>query len=555
MDKRSCQAGPDAQRLSRRRAVMAGAGVSTTALLLACGNKSGRTAKTGSAAPGRAAKPKYGGALQVSIMSDFSTFDPSIDAKSINQYSQTLAYDSLLTFKSGPGVDYNDTTLEPKLAERWETPDAQTYVFHVRKNVKFANLPPVNGRSLTSADVKWALEYQSRTGSFATTKLPASDLGYMFEGMNAIETPDDATATVRFAAPFAPFLNYASSVGTVIMPRELLDQQGAFATNMAGTGAFQLDPASSQHGARWVFKKNANYWDAGKPYLDAVNHLVIPDSVTQYSAFKARQLDIVSVTDVGVVDQMKKSNPDAGTQDHGVQQLGLYINNSRSSLADERVRRAVSMAIDRSEFDRVFAAGKGGLPMLGTLPGTFTQQESAQILKLDPAAAKSLLQAAGFPSGIQLELMTSGQTYAPQAQLLQGHLKQAGIDMAIKVLDFATWAQRLHKSDFDLSLSPFAVVGDVDSKLYGNFDSKSTGDYVSAKDPAYDKLAEAQRQEVDPAKRRDAIRQASRYIEEHAMSTALYLQVGTTFWQPYVKNYADHWQEYDWLAPQVWVEK
>jgi peptide/nickel transport system substrate-binding protein len=555
MKKQSIQLGRQAPRLSRRRAIAMGAGASGTALLLACGQKSTGGAKSNAAPAGQTEKPVSGGTLRVPLADDFFTFDPSIDAKIVNPYGQTLGYESLLTFKAGPGVDFYDTTLAPVLAVSWETPDAQTYVFHLRKNVKFANIPPVNGRGFNAADVKWSLEYQSRTGAFGNAKVPPGDLTYMFEGMDGVTTPDDSTAVVHFGAPFAPFLNYASGVGTLIMPHELMDVQGGFQTNIVGTGPFQLDNAATQHGSHWVFKKNPGYWDTGRPYLDAVNHLILKDSVSTLGAFQARQIDIIRVTDLQVVGTMKKSNPDAVAQDVVNQQLGLYINNARPPLGDERVRRAVTMAIDRKEFDQTFAAGKSGFAMLGTLPGTFTQQEMAQILTHDPGGAKSLLTAAGFPNGVQLEVMMSSPDTAPQAQLLQGQLKQAGINTTIRTLDGASWAQRLHKSDFDLSLNAFAVVGDVDSKLYGNFDGKSPGNYVGAKDPAYDKLAEAQRQEIDPAKRREAVRAASRYIQEHGMSTALYLQGGATFWQPSLKNYADHWEQFDWRSTQVWTTK
>jgi peptide/nickel transport system substrate-binding protein len=545
-------AGRASPALNRRRVIGMGAG--GAALLTACGRGAG-SSKANPASGSQVAKPAYGGTLRVPLTDDFFTFDSSIDAKIVNPYAQTLGYESLLTFKSGAGVDYYDTSLEPLLAASWETPDAQTYVFRLRNNVRFANLPPLNGRGLSSSDVKWSLEYQSRTGSFAGAKLPPGDLTYMFEGMDAVRTPDDTTASVHFAAPFAPFLNYASGVGTLIMPSELVDAPGGLQSNIVGTGAFQLDGASTQHGSHWVFKKNPSYWDAGRPYLDAVNHIILKDAVSTQAAFEARQIDVIRLVDLQLIGAMRKSNPEAVAQDVVGQQLGLYINNARAPLNDERVRRAVSLSIDRREFDQTFAAGKGGLAVVGTLPGTFTQQEMEQILRHDPAAAKSLLSSAGFAGGISLEIMMASPDTAPQAQLLQGQLKQSGVNAVIKTLDGASWAQRLHKGDFDLSVNSFAVVGDVDSKLYGNFDSKSPGNYVGVKDSAYDKLAEAQRNEVDVTKRREAIRQAARYIEEHAISTTLFLQVGATFWQPSLKSYADHWEQFDWRAPLTWMEK
>ncbi len=541
--------------LSRRRLIAAGAGAGGAALLASCGQKSS-SAKP-SVSSGAPPKPVSGGALHVALMEDFFTFDPSIDAKIVNPNAQTLAYESLLQFKSGPGVDYYDTTLRPLLATSWETPDAQTFIFHLRKGVKFANIAPINGRPFVANDVKFSLEYQARTGEFKTAKIPPGDLSYMYEGMDSVTTPDDATANVHFAAPFAPFLNYASGVGSLIMPRDLMTAQGGFQTNIVGTGAYQLDTASIQHGTLWVFKKNPTYWDTGRPYLDSVNHIILRDDVSTQGAFQAHQIDIwrPQNPDLQVIATVRKTNPDAVAQDTTVQQLGLYISNARGPLADERVRRAVSLSIDRSEFSKTFAGGKTGLPIIGTLPGTFTQQEAAQVVKFDPAQAKQLLSAAGYANGVNLEAIMSGTSTANQAQLLQGQLKQTGINMKITTLDSAGWVSRLHGADFDFSINSFAVVGDVDSKLYGNFYSKSPGNYVKANDPEYDKLAVAQRQAVDPAKRRDAVKAAATYLEQHAISTTLYLQAGATMWRPAIKNYADHWEQYDWLAPQVWLQR
>jgi peptide/nickel transport system substrate-binding protein len=541
-------------RLNRRRLIAAGAGTSGTTLLAACGQKSGGSAKSGATSAGQTAKPVSGGTVRVPLTDDFYTFDPSIDAKIVNPNAQTLAYESLLQFKAGPNVDYYDTTLQPRLAQSWEIPDAQTYIFHMRKGVKFANLPPVNGRPLTSADVKFNLEYEARSGAFKDAKIPPGDLNYMFEGMDSVTTPDDSIATVHFAQPFAPFLNYATSVGTLIMPPELMNTQGGFNNNIAGTGAFQLDMASSQHGTHYLFKKNPTYWDSGKPYLDGVNHVILRDTVTTQGAFQARQIDIYSSMDPQVIAVVKKTNPDAVTLDYVSGQQGLYINNSHAPLTDERVRKAIWMTIDRKAFDNAFSSGKGGFAIAGTIPGIFSQDEMAQLFKPDPAGAKALLSAAGFPNGMQLEVMQTGND-TRASELLQSQLKPVGITLTIAVLDAATWATRLHQSKFDLSNNGFAVVNDVDSKLYGNFDSKSSGDYVGAKDPAYDKLAEAQRQVVDPAKRKEAVRAAALYLEQHAMSTTLYQSITTAFWQPAVNGYAPKWQSTDWLAPQVWLSR
>src|SRR5207249_4308880 len=200
-------------------------------------------------------------------------------------------FNSLLGFKSGPGIDYNDLTLQPELAEKWEIgPDARTFTFHLRKGVKFHDLPPANGREVTSADVKWSFEYWSRTGWAKEKKLPLGQFEWFFEGVQAIEAPDPSTVSVKFQDPFVPFISYAGSDFNTVAPHEVYEQDGHLKDRAIGTGAFWVDFASSQKGTRWVYKKNSTYWDTGKPYIDEIRWLVLPDDATTLAAFQTKQV-------------------------------------------------------------------------------------------------------------------------------------------------------------------------------------------------------------------------------------------------------------------------
>ena len=111
-----------------------------------------------------------GGRFSVQVVDDPFDWDPTDRGKSLpNQWGLGLAYESLVGFKNGPGVSFEAAELQPELAERWEvSPDSSVFTFFLRKGVKFANIAPVNGREMTSADVKWSYEYFSRTGSSRT---------------------------------------------------------------------------------------------------------------------------------------------------------------------------------------------------------------------------------------------------------------------------------------------------------------------------------------------------------------------------------------------------
>ena len=549
--------------LSRRRMLGATAGLGAAATLAACGTKKGAATSNGSPAA-QAGRPKLGGTLNVSIPADYFDYDASLGGKSPpNSHIIYAAYDRLVSLREGPGVDYNQTILQPALAEKWETPDAQNFTFHLRKGVQFADVAPVSGRALTSDDVKWSYEYWSRTGDFAAKKLTPGQFQYVFEGLDRIETPDPSTVVVRFKQPFAPFLNYSTSYGASIVPHEIYDADGSLSKRIAGTGPFQLDLNSSQHGSRWVVKKNPNYWDKGKPYLDQINYLVLPDDATIFAAFQAKQLDIIpepggGKLDPKVADQIKKNNPDAVVQNYvAAISQSLFISYRHPPFDDVRMRKAFSLAIDRDQFDKTFAAGRGGWVMcMASVPDDFTQDQIKQVLKYDPEQAKQLVVQAGYPNGVSAELLKHGEGDLPtaQAELLQSQTKAVGINLTIKDIEAATWSKRLHAGDFDITRGGSALDGDQDALII-NYYSTSSNNYVGVKDPQLDSLIDAERREPDPAKRKDRIRDVLRYMGQNAVSVSLFRPIGTTFWQPYLKNFNDNWQDHDYNAANIWLDK
>ena len=245
-------------------------------------------------------QPKYGGALTVRMPTDMFDFDTTYVGQSTpNSWASGLAHIQLLDLESGPNVGYAEAILKPELAERWEvSPDARSFTFHIRKGVKYADKAPVNGREITAADVKWSFEYISRTGADSKA-LPKSQGDWMFTALAGIDTPDPYTVAVRYKEPFAPFVYYAASERlNPIYPREIFQQDGSFKSRIVGAGAFQLDEPATQKGARWVFKKNPAYFDAGRPYLDEVRFLAIADDATATAAFQ--NID-VAVSDLGAI--------------------------------------------------------------------------------------------------------------------------------------------------------------------------------------------------------------------------------------------------------------
>ncbi len=496
------------------------------------------------------AGPVRGGQLNNRVSNDPLDWDPSFEgAGSPQEQGLAAAYNGLLSFRRGPDLAYTDMVLQPGLAERWEvSPDAKRFTFHLRRGVKFANLPPVNGRDLKAADVRWSLEYATRTGEFGGKNLPPGRQEYMYEGLDRIATPDDYTVEVSFKEPFVPFLSFSGSERNPVVPREIYDQDGHLKDRIVGTGPFQLDLQASQKGTRWVFRKNPGYWDATKPYLDEVRWLVLSNDATAVAAFQTKQIDRLDTLEHQDYKELSRLAPDAQTFKY----LQPYANNMRLShvagkpTTDARVRRALTLALDRDEINRVFAGGEGAWALSGAYVGLFSDAEIKALLRYDPAEAARLLAEAGYPGGLNLDLVTDDVRSPAEMtlfQLLQAQLKKANVNVEIKIFDRATQRVKRRSGDYglDITTGQGSLVGvDNDSILVAQFHSASAANDIKVKDPELDRLVEAQRREPDLAKRRELLRAAVKRIADQVLQIGLIYVPKWEMVQPYVKENYPH---------------
>src|SRR5438876_548262 len=155
------------RRLSRRRAIQGGVGLGALTLAACTSSPASPTAApaaTGAAGPSPTAarsgaapatagpRPKYGGTLRSSVISSGTSDDYQMQTGAQLGLNTSMAYSGLLKFKHGPAIKPGTYISEGDLAESWEQPDDLTYIFKLRRGVKFQNLKPVNGREATSAD-------------------------------------------------------------------------------------------------------------------------------------------------------------------------------------------------------------------------------------------------------------------------------------------------------------------------------------------------------------------------------------------------------------------
>ncbi len=520
--------------------------VAVAAVALACAPAAG----PGPTGTGDAAQPKPGGTLNVRAIVDPFNWDVHLSRTIPNSWGVATAYSRLLAWKMGPGVEYTEMVLQPGLAERWEvSPDARSFTFHLRKGVKFQDLPPVHGRELTAADVKFSAEYAGRTGEFKEKGLPQGENAFMIEGLERIDTPDKYTAVFHFKDPFIPFISYGASDYLPLMAREIYDQEGSFKERIVGTGPFMLDSGASQKGTRWVWKKHPGYYEAGMPYLDEIRWLVLPQEATAFAGFQVKQLDLLHQgIDFQDAQQLQRQNPEAvfyKYREPAATELYLSQVPARNSpLRDVRLRRALSLAIDRDAMNRTLFGGEGEWGVPGAMPGLFTQAEARQLYRHDPAEARRLVAEAGYAGGVTLEWPVPNDenpTVVSMIELIQAQVKPLGIDIQMKVLERTDQRRARRTYAFDLDQGGTGGINDdPDSRLWVRYHSTSARNYSYVRDPELDRMLLASRAEADPEKRKGILRAISRHVVEHTYYIDLLYAPRWGFWHPYVQNYRPH---------------
>ena len=496
------------------------------------------------AAPAMKDEPQTGGVINVRVTDNVFDWDLSYKGVSNGPY-MALTYDSLLGYKYGPDIEYYDFQFIPELAESWKiSPDAKTYTFQLRKGVKFQDIPPMNGREVTSADVKWTFEYMSRTGWAKDKDLPKGQLQWQFTGVEAIDTPDPYTAVVRFKDSFAPFLTYVALDLQAIQAHEIFDADGHLKKRPGGSGPFIWDQEASQKGAREVFKKNPDYYQSGKPYADEVRMIVMRDDSTAQAAFRTGQLDVLgTVTNPITAGDIRKNSPTAQEWSFENPVWHLYLNNNKPPFDDPRIRKAISLAIDRDEWIQIFGKGQGKWALAGAHPWVFTEDEIKKMLRYDPEEATKIIKEL-YPDGLDIEYPYAtdrGDQLVKQFEVLQAQLKKVGINVIGKGMPYAD-RSRITKNGTYCCLY---VTGkyprvDIDADLFGVHHSSSKTNYSYINDEKLDALLVAQRQEPDFEKRKVLVQEAVRFINEMPFNLALFRPNGWHFVSARLKNYGPH---------------
>ncbi len=432
-----------------------------------------------------------------------------------------LLYNKLVTYDA-------DLRVVGDLAESWDTPDSRTYVFHLRKGVRFHD-----GKEMTAEDVVFTIEriLDPKTASPGRSYLDAVD---------SVTVIDRTTVRVHLKHPLASiFSGLASGNASIVEKAAVLGSaSGDLQKTEAGTGPFMLAEWVPDNFMRLV--RNPAYFKRGLPKVDEVVYRIIPEQASLLAAVRTRSVDTATISDGSVAKQAQADKALTVLQAPTLNLRIFSFNTTRPPFADARVRDAIAFAIDR---DAIVKAAEFGLgEVSGPIPapardwalpvGEFPEYQP------NPAQARKMLQEAGAAgAAFKIVASSSYEGGLAVAQVIQSQLRAVGLAPTIENIEWGTYINRWVKRDFDTMVELRGGDPDPDRFLYRTFYSTGAVNNFLFKDATVDRLLERGRVHLDAAERRPIYRELQKALVQKAPAVFLYTPHQTQVLQPYVKGF------------------
>lgn len=449
-------------------------------------------------------KPVHGGVLQMAATETPGTLDPNLNTAFAEFYVAELIYGSLMR----RGV--TQSKIIPGDASSYTHPNPTTYIFKLRKGLKFSN-----GQPVTSADVKFSFE---RLITPKTASPWASD----FQVITTIDTPTPSTVVFHLKTPFGPFLSYLSepTYAPILSPTEVA-KYGNLKSHALGTGPFKL--VSYTPGVSIILKRNRHFWKKGLPYLNGIDIKIMTTTSTRLAALESGEENLAWFITARIGLRVPKSSglkvlkPKLETNEETV-----IMNQTKAPFNNVKVRRAVSEAITRQKIIKVVLAGNGAVGSKippGEKPyGYKGPAKGLPYNTYNPKNAKKLLAKAGYKHGFSTTLNTTTVPETTQtAQLIKSQLKTVGITVHIKEETHTTLLTHyVHTTYTGMAMDLLVWQPDPDTDVYDIMYSKSAINLGKFNSPKVDKLLNKGRTQQSVKARSKTYHRLEKYVAKKA---------------------------------------
>ncbi len=471
----------------------------------------------------------YAKTIKWSMQGDSLTLDPHAQNEGPTTQVSRQVYEALVT----RGLDMS---IEPQLATDWKTTDPNTWIFNLRKGVKFSD-----GTDMTAKDVVF---------SILRAKQPTSDFKEYISTISDVKEIDNYTVQVTTSKPNPILLNQLSNI--FIMSKKWSIDFGATvsqnwdggeetfsATNAMGTGPFKI--TLREPNTKTVFKRNSNWWGSMKDNSVSEIHLLpIKNSATRVAALLSGEVDLV--TDAPVQDLARIGN----SADHDVvstaQMRTIFLgmdqaadklrsgNTGDNPFKKKEVRQALYQAIDIEAIKKKVMRGLSEPAGIITFPGVngYTQDLDKR-LSYDVDAAKKLLADAGYPKGFDVELRCPNDRYVNDEAIctaVVGMLGKIGVNVNLFAQTKSKHFKELKEDKGDFYMLGWGVPTlDSHYVFHYLYESGASWNKVNFSNSEVDAAIRVMEGEVDLNKRNAAIANAWKIVKDDISYLPLHHQV------------------------------
>lgn len=463
--------------------------------------------------------------LRLGLDVDAGTGDPRLAQDTSAFRLRELLFNGLVYIES----DYSP---KPDLAESWENPDDQTWVFHLRQGVKFHN-----GQELTAEDVKYTYET-------ILDEAFAAPLRAFYEPIQSIEVIDEHTIQFSLDSAYGPFLSY---MDMGIVPKAVAEEQGeAFGVNPVGSGPFKF--ISWQRGDTIELEAFEDHFN-GRPNVDKVVIKVVPDNSARAVAVESGDLDFIQ-SPVSPQDVIRlESTP--GVKVERIPASGytyINLNTADPILSDVRVRQALAHLVNRQQILDTIYKSIGQIANSPIPPGMWAFADDVAGYDYDPERAAALLDEADWTLGADGIRAKDGQPLAltirthsedpdrrQVIEVLQAEFSNAGIQADTNVVEWPSYFADIQESKYQVAVIGWLNLTNPDRAMFRAFTIDGPANYGKYENAEVDQLIRDARTSLNQDEARAMYQQASRLIAQDV--PYIFLQ-----YQEYIAIYRDSLQ-------------
>jgi peptide/nickel transport system substrate-binding protein len=485
--------------------------------------------------------PRRGGVLLAAIGADAPSLDPHQEQTFATLQPVAPLYSTLLQIDP-----YKYPNVIGDVATEWTiSPDGLAYTFKIRPGIRFHD-----GSPLTSADVKASYDkiLNPPDGVRSIRK-------HHYSAVAAVEAPDPGTVVFKLKFPSASLLTNLASPWNVIYPKKYLDKDpNHFKQNVMGSGPFKFK--NYTRGSTFEGERNPDYYLKDRPYLNGYKFFISTETSVRAAAVRSGRAHIeFRDLPVSEVEAIKRHLGDKVVvqQTPFVIHFDISINNTVKPFNDVRVRKALSLGVDRYTGARVLQPLTGLRDVGGlTRPGTEWAMPQAELEKFagfgrdaekNRAEARKLLAEAGYPNGFKVTLKNRNikLPYQDFAVYVIQEWRKIGIEAEHRPLETASWyADGRDQGNFEVMVFPTGAFVDDPDQLLAPYISGSPQNWARFSNPAIDDLYARQARTLDPAERRKLVIELQKIVLDNAYHMpGLWWSRNVVHWAK-VKN---------WIAP------